>query len=849
MISSKSPFTLCSRGLLLALGLTTTLFAQNGDKAGEIQQPPPAEIPVPPAPLLTAEEALKTFKLAPGFHLEIVAADPLIHNPVAMTFGPDGRIWVVEMSGFMPNPDGVGEDAKVGSVVVLEDTDGDGRMDKRTVFLDGLVMPRALALIGDGVLVAEPPHLWFCRDTDGDGIADKKTEVAADYGVTTNPEHTANGLLRALDNWIYSANHTTRFRYEGQGRFTRESTDTRGQWGIAQDDSGRLFHNNNSDPLRADLVPPEYFRRNPYLTAPAGANVGLGPADLPIWPGRVTPGVNRGYKSLNAEGKITAVTAACSPLIYRSALYPAEFSGNAFVCEPSANLVKRIVLTERDGTIRGRNAYEGTEFLTSTDERFRPVNLTTGPDGAIYLVDMYHGILQHRIYMTTYLRKQVEERDLAAGNGMGRIYRIVPDGARPVKGKFDLAREPSAQLVRQLRAANNWWRDTAQRLLVERADPATVPWLRELAASPASPPLARLHALWTLEGMNQLDRATVIAALDSPDERVASAAIRLAEKWLALADDTDIFHRVAAAGTDSTGRITLQKALSLGAATSPATLTALVTLAEKNGRQLYVPDAIVSGLAGRELDFIKAAIADPQGENATGTVTLATSALLKSRDAANSNGLFAILSPDGPAPAWAQLAILKGVERFLPKTPEGKPVSGTLPVEPGPLLKLAAQSGTSAGQQAAKLVSLLKWPGKPGSENESAAIAARLTPEQKALFEKGSAQFAALCAACHQPHGEGLSGLAPQLLYSHYVLGNERALVRIVLCGKEREGRVMPPLHALDDESIAGVLTYVRQSWGHNAPPVSPAVVRDIRREVAGREEPWTDEELQKFTN
>jgi glucose/arabinose dehydrogenase/mono/diheme cytochrome c family protein len=834
---------------LLILVLTTGLFAQSGDKSGETQQPLPEHIQVPPAPTLTAEEALKTFKIAPGFRIEIVAADPLVHNPVAMEFGPDGRIWVVEMSDFMPNPDGKGEDAKVGCIAVLEDTDGDGRMDKRTVFLDGLVMPRAFALVGDGVLVGEPTHLWFCRDTNGDGVADEKTEVASDYGVTTNPEHTANGLMWALDNWIYSANHTTRFHFDGNGKFTREPTATRGQWGITQDDSGRLFHNSNSDPLRADLVPTEYFSRNPYLSAPAGSNVSIVPANLPIWPGRVTTGVNRGYKTLNREGKITEVTAACAPLIYRGVLFPKEYYGNAFICEPSANMVKRILLTENGGTVGGHNAYEGTEFLTSTDERFRPVNLSSGPDGAIYLVDMYHGILQHRIYMTSYLRKQVESRNLAEGLGMGRIYRIVPEGTKPLKAHFDLAHENAAQLVRHLRAANSWWRDTAQRLLVERKDPAAIPLLRELARSPASPPLGRLHALWTLEGMQQLDRETVLAALESPDDRVTVAAIRLSEKWLAQKDDKGIFQKVTALNGAVSPRITLQKALSLGVAESPAAIAALASIAERDGRQPFVADGIISGLGGRELDFIKVAIAGPTAENAASTVSLATSAILKSRDPARITGVLTCLASDTPTPAWAQAALLDGVERFLPKTPEGKPVPGTLSVEPSALIKLAAQGETPASRRAAKLVDLLKWPGKPGLENESAAIAARLTPAQKILFEKGSRQFAAICAACHQPHGEGLSGLAPQLLYSRYVLGSELALVRIVLCGKEREGRVMPPLRALDDDSIAGVLTYIRQSWGHNAPPVSPALVTQVRKEIAGREEPWTDEELQKFSN
>src|SRR5688572_7831312 len=192
------------RSVLLFVSLSAAGLAQNGDVSGEVQAPP-SHLQIPPAPVLTVDDAIKTIKVAPGYRVEIVAADPLVGDPVAATYGPDGRLWVVEMRGFMPNPDGKGEDAKVGMISVLADTNHDGRMDKRTVFLDGLVLPRALALVGDGLLVAEPPHLWFCRDTNGDGKADEKTEVASDYGTPANPEHSSNGLYRALDNWIYSA--------------------------------------------------------------------------------------------------------------------------------------------------------------------------------------------------------------------------------------------------------------------------------------------------------------------------------------------------------------------------------------------------------------------------------------------------------------------------------------------------------------------------------------------------------------------------------------------------------------------------------------------------------------------
>ena len=834
--------------LLLGFILINPLLAQHGDKPGEKQPPPPAHLQVPAAPVLTAERAQPTFTLAPGFRLEIVAADPLIHDPVAMAFGPDGRIWVVEMSGFMPNADGQGEDARVGSIAVLEDTDGDGRMDQRTVFADGLVLPRALALVGDGVLVAEPPHLWFLRDQNGDGTADEKTAVASDYGSTTNPEHTANGLLRALDNWIYSANHTTRFHYDGDGRFSREPTVTRGQWGLAQDDTGRLFHNDNSDPLRADLVPSEYFRRNPYLNAPAGVNVQLVPADLPIWPGRPTPGVNRGYKTLNGEGRITSVTAACGPLVYRDALFPAEFQGNAFVCEPSGNLVKRIVLTEHDGTITGRNAYQGTEFLTSTDERFRPVNLSNGPDGALYIVDMYRGIIQHRLYLTSYLRKQAEERGLAEGLGLGRIYRVVPVGARPAQARFDLGRQSTAQLVAHLRAANSWWRDTAQRFLVERRDPAAIPLLQTLAREASAPPLGRLHALWTLDGSGQLDRETILVALRSSDDRVVAGAIRLAERWLAQPDDREMFQRVAAAAAGPSPKVILQAALSLGVTDTPEGLAALADLAGNHGLQPYVADAIVSGLAGREVEFIRLLARQGQATASAQAATLAASAALRSGNGPAATGLFSLLEPNTPTPAWVRAALLDGIDRFLPKTPEGRPVPANLAVEPGPVLRLAVQAGSAEGRQAARLVGLLKWPGKPGLEKESAAIAARLTPAQQEQFERGRLTFAGICAACHQPNGEGLSGLAPQLLYSRHALGPERALARIVLCGKESNGLVMPPLRTLDDDTIAAVLTYVRQSWGHNAPPVEPAVIATARREIGGREEPWTDEELAAFS-
>lgn len=835
--------------LLLGLLVLAPLHAQQGDRPGEVQAPVPDHIEIPPSPILSPEEAMETFTVAPGFRIELVAAEPLVHEPIVVTFAPDGRMWVVELRGFMPNVEGIAEEAPIGTIAILEDTDGDGKMDKRTVFAENLVLPRALALVADGALVGEPPQLWFMRDTNGDSVADEKVEISR-YGSRTNVEHSENGLYRALDNWMYNAKSSVRFRHVGGTEFIRDETIARGQWGITQDNVGRIYYNTNSDPLRVDVVPSEYFERNPNLTNPEGINVGVVPSRLQIWPGRVTPGVNRGYQILNEEGKLTSMTAASAPTIYRDSLFPSDHLGNGYVPEPSGNLVKRIIIDETGGTLVGRNAYEGSEFLTSTDERFRPVFLSNGPDGALYIADMYRGILQHRIFVTTFLRQQILDRGLDRGLGLGRIYRIVPDNKRINRPAFDLSKDSSVALVDHLRSADSWWRDTAQRLLVERRDPASVQPLRALARSGDAPALARLHALWTLHGIEQLDRATVLAAMDGTDEHVTAAAIRLSEPWLAQSEDVEVFQRVTTVMKDQAGNapptIVLQRALSLGEARSPAAFDLMMEMASKYNEQPFVPDAIVSGLAGRELEFIRRITAGPSTENAHNAVRLATSAVLRSGESGSIASLLALLEPGTHLRPWARTPLLEGFREFLPRrAPRGRPVSAEIPVEPTSLLALAKRTGTPEGDAAAEIVASLNWPGKPGQEAPTVALV--LTPEQRALMEQGREQYAALCAACHGPAGEGLPALGAPLRYSRYALGSEEALARIILNGKQGDPLAMPPLNSLSDEAIAGVLTYIRQSWGHNETPVAPATISRIRQEVATREQPWRDEELSRY--
>jgi mono/diheme cytochrome c family protein/glucose/arabinose dehydrogenase len=828
--------------LLLALAAPLAL-AQRGDKQGEVQPPVPAHIKIPPAPVLTPEQELATFKLAPGFHAELVAGDPLVGDPVAMQFGPDGRLWVVEMRGYMLDVDGHGEDQAVGVIAVLSDTDGDGRYDRRVVFADKLVMPRALALVGDGALVGYPAKLVWMRDTNGDGQADVKTEVVSDYGVGGNPEHDANGLMWALDNWLYNAKHNVRFRWLGDGKLTREKTIPRGQWGITQDDVGRIYYDTNSDPLRVDVVPSAYLNRNSNFPGAGGTNVSVVSSRLRIWPGRVTPGVNRAYNSLDGEGKITAMTGAAGPVIYRGALLGPDFVGNGFVPEVAGNLVKRIKISDQDGVPTGANAYEGTEFMTSTDERFRPVNVFNGPDGALYVVDMYRGVIQHRTFVTSFLRKQIEERSLEKGVNLGRIWRIVPDGAPKANYQLTLATASPVELTAKLSDPNGWVRDTAQQLLVEKRDPAANVALRRLAVDAAQPPLARVHALWTLEGTDGLDRGTIAAALADKDPRVCAAAVRLAEKFLAPPTrDAELTAQVAAlVATRAEPAVRLQLALSLGEAGTPAADLALRQLAIAAGAQRFVADAIVSGLAGREEDLIEGLVKNAEAAARTAdTIRFATSAVLKSGNAARIERVL-VLTAAADTPDWARTALFAGVRNFLPRTPDGRTMAASLPAEPKPLLALAAKKGSLVGTAAEQLLTQLKWPGKPGAET----VAARpLTRPEQVQFDRGQLQFAQLCAACHQPNGQGLAGLAPSLLFSRWVLGDPRIVSRIVLNGKMTENRVMPPWKTmLTDQAVADVLTFVRRSWGHEADPVTVATVTEARAEL--REQPLGDAELE----
>lgn len=447
------------------------------------------------SPALDGKTAISHMQFDKGLEVQLVAAEPMVVAPVAMTFDERGRMWVVEMTGFMPDTVGTGEDKPDGKIVILEDTTGDGVMDKRTVFLDSLVLPRAVCLVENGVLVATPPQLWFYENNaDKPG---KRTLVDDQYAAGGNVEHQPNGLLRAMDNWIYNAKSDRRYRKVGN-KWLKEATHFRGQWGITQDNQGRLYYNNNSENLLGDYFPPGLGGSNPAQQNAAGFDQRIVP-DNRTYPIHPTPGVNRGYQkgTLDDSLRLVNFTAACGPMIYRGDLLPAAYQGNAFVAEPSANLIKRNLLSDSSYVVKGVQAYQGKEFLASTDERFRPVDLKTGPDGAIYIVDMYRGILQHKTYITEYLKNEVKMRSLTQPLNCGRIYRIVPAGQQATMPPKTYS---APGLVSLLQSPNGVQRDKAQQLIIDQQLVKVAPDVRNLLKDS----VARIHALWTLEGLHQL---------------------------------------------------------------------------------------------------------------------------------------------------------------------------------------------------------------------------------------------------------------------------------------------------------------------------------------------------------
>jgi putative membrane-bound dehydrogenase-like protein len=541
------------------------------------------------------EDSLKSLHLRPDLSAQIVAAEPLTASPVAIDWAPDGRLWVVEMADYPYGMDGKGKPG--GRVRILTDTDHDGVYDQSSLFLDNLAMPTGLLVWRDGVLITAAPDILFARDIDNDGKADK-TEVLFTGFKTGNPQLRVNGLRFGLDNWVYCAsglsaglvkstktgqtldlkNHDLRIRPDdGQMELVAGMS----QFGREQDDVGRWFGTHNARPLFHYALEARYLTRNPHATYP-DAQVHLLP--LPLPPLHPKSPFAKRYIGLDHHGHFTS---ACGISIYRDDLLFHSPSGNpqsanplhAFICSPVHNLVQHQVLSEDGATFKAtrQEGAKGADFLASEDPWFRPVQTRTGPDGALWIVDMYRFMIEHPDWLNDQGKSELAPfyRD---GDDRGRIYRVYPKGKKP-RPIPNLTKLTTAHLVATLESPSGHTRDLAQRLLHWRLDAEAVPLLDKLARESASP-LARLHALYTLSALTHGARPDITAlksAAADPDAAVRLHACRLLEPW--LRDSPDAVESIAHLPDDPSPFVRQQLAYTLGQSTSPNASGALARLA------------------------------------------------------------------------------------------------------------------------------------------------------------------------------------------------------------------------------------------------------------------------------
>jgi putative membrane-bound dehydrogenase-like protein len=621
----------------------------------------------------TPEEALAALRTKPDLAVHLAAAEPLILDPVAIEFAPDGRLWVAEMRDY---PQGIDGNWKPGGrVSVLADTDGDGRYDRATVFMDGIPFPTGVLPWRKGVLVCAAPDILYGEDTDGDGRADVVRPVLTGFS-TENYQARVNSLSLGLDNWVYAANglrggvihsptHPERkLDIRGQDiRFQPESgvVETvagRSQYGRSRDDWGNWFGTTAGHLLLHFPLAERHARRNPHVPLPGGAVALPGGSQR----SRLYP-VSDAMPRFNQPAHANQVTAACGSSIYRDTLLGDALYGDAFVCEPAHSLVTRIELTPLGATLAGARApdEQATEFLASTSSWFTPVQTRTGPDGALWVVDMARPVIEHPRWIPP---ERLQRLPVRAGEDLGRIFRVQRKGApqRPIP---DLTKLPLPALVAALDSPNGAARDRVQlELLFRAAGREALPQLGTLAAS-GSVPAARLHALALIDAFGGLTAEHLAVALRDPHPGVRRFALALGERLLRSPSLLDSL--LLRLGSDPDAGVRTQFAFALGEWHDARTAARLLAeVAARAPEDAWVRAAVVSssvrnapeilaGLnafasldanallaadlsrtavaAGTDLDVILPMLVPPPGQTVTGRHLIVLAALQEAAEA------------------------------------------------------------------------------------------------------------------------------------------------------------------------------------------------------------------------
>lgn len=614
----KSSVLVASIGVLLSAAI---LLHVAGDAQQPKADPTLAEL-IKPLPAPSPEEAIKSMRVPPGFRVELVAAEPDVVDPIAIAFDENGRMFVAEDIDY-PYPPAKGESPR-GRIRLLEDLDGDGRFETSTVFAEGLQYPSGIACHKGGVFVSAPPKIVYLKDTDGDKKADVNRVVYDGFG-TRAAEDIMNNLKWGIDNWIYGAssynggdvhrpdapdekpvsvrNRDFRF-HPTTGEFTPLAGT--GDFGNAFDDWGNRFVSNAGMLLIQNVLPGYYLDRNPYLNVHEvnykSASSKRTVASLsPPEPWRVvrkkfwqkwantTPDMraSRFSETELAEGGFVTGGAGCE--IYRGDAFPAEFSGNSFTAEPACNVVIRLKMKPHGVVFDAVAVDEKHEFLASTDNWFRPVNISNGPDGGLYVVDMAREIIEDPSAIPEDILKVV---DVTRGRDKGRIYRVVPDDFQRLAGPR-LGRLSTEELAVLLQSGNAWTRETVQRLIVERNDPGAAVPLREILKSTS--PVARLHALWSLHGIGKLTDAQVHQAMGDAHPAIREHAVRIAESR--LPHSASLRSKAIELADDDDARVRLQVAFSLGAVGDrPDAAAALARILERDAGDRWIVRAVLSSV-------------------------------------------------------------------------------------------------------------------------------------------------------------------------------------------------------------------------------------------------------------
>ncbi|MCI0640586.1 MAG: c-type cytochrome [Gemmataceae bacterium] len=586
-----------------------------------LQADPPAAMPGPKSP----EESLKCIQVRPGFQVELMAAEPLVMDPIAFAFGPDGKLWVVEMGDYPLGVDGKGKFG--GKVKFLQKSNEQKpQYDKATLFLDGLGYPTGVTPWGKGVIITCAPDIFYAEDTDGDGKADHKVILFTGFK-EGNQQHRVNGLVWGLDNWLYGANGDSGgmvklvtplvpggrgvggeskqlpspsgrgvggegvnisgrdFRLKpDEGLFEAVTGQT--QFGRSRDDWGNWFGNNNSNPMFHFVLEDRYLKRNPHLLPPdPRVNVSVKPGPAPIYP------ISKALPRFNDFNRLNHITSACSTIVYRDDLFGPDFIGNCFVSEPVHNLIHREIMKPKGVTFTSQRApdEQESEFLASTDNWFRPTMIQTGPDGALWVADMYRLVIEHPEWIPKDWQKKL---DLRSGHDKGRIYRVYPKDKKP-RTIPRLDKLTPKELVAALDSPNGWQRDMAQLLLVTGKHKDAVKDLEKLLAD-CPRPLPRLHALMTLHGiLGRVPEKSLLASLEDKNPAVRRHAVLCCELSVALLSKEEA-EALMKAEKDSDPHVRQQFAHFLGAHRFVGQWLAAMALAHEDDR--FIQAAVHSSL-------------------------------------------------------------------------------------------------------------------------------------------------------------------------------------------------------------------------------------------------------------